>query len=350
MVFLIHHPNNFKTGRFAGASKISGETQHDTILERGGKIAHGCHRGCTIKCSRIYHDKDGNYLTKGPEYETIWAHGADCGIDDLDAVAQLDRIDDDFGLDTIETGATIGVAMEAGILPSATPRGPSTCWTRSASGRPWAGCSPRRPKCSARPTACGGSPRSRARPCRPTTRGSIKGIGVTYCHLDHGRRPHGRLRRVPERAGVGGNVDPHSPEGQVGHQPRVADRHRFVWTPWGCASSRPSPCLTTPPPWKGSARRSAALLGREFTADDYAAGKRPWPTSGDSTRRPASPRPTTGCPTSSRSNRSRRTTPPSTCRTRNSTRSSTGKIFFYKGRPFRWSPFILCFNGIYPNE
>ena len=35
--------------------------------------------------------------------------------DDLDVIARLDRMDDDFGLDTIEMGATIGVAMEAGL-------------------------------------------------------------------------------------------------------------------------------------------------------------------------------------------------------------------------------------------
>ena len=108
---------NFSEGQFEGTEAISGERQHDVILERRGKIGHACHRGCTIKCSWIYHDKDGNYLTKGPEYETIWAHGADCGTDDLDAIARMDRMDDDLGLDTIEFGATIGVAMEAGIIP-----------------------------------------------------------------------------------------------------------------------------------------------------------------------------------------------------------------------------------------
>jgi aldehyde:ferredoxin oxidoreductase len=60
-------------------------------------------------------NKDGQYLTKQPEYETVWAHGGNCGIDDLDAIAMLDRLDDDYGVDTIEMGATIAVAMEAGI-------------------------------------------------------------------------------------------------------------------------------------------------------------------------------------------------------------------------------------------
>ena len=107
--------NNFSSGRFDGASKISGETQAETETARGGLATHGCHRGCIIRCSGTYNDKDGNYLTKQPEYETVWAHGGNCGIDDLDAIAQIDRLDDDFGLDTIEMGATVGVAMEAGI-------------------------------------------------------------------------------------------------------------------------------------------------------------------------------------------------------------------------------------------
>ena len=107
--------HNFQWGRFLGTSKISGETQAETEKARGGIPTHGCHRGCVIQCSGVYTDKDGHYLTKQPEYETVWAHGANCGIDDLDSIAMLDRLDDDYGLDTIEMGATIAVAMEAGL-------------------------------------------------------------------------------------------------------------------------------------------------------------------------------------------------------------------------------------------
>jgi aldehyde:ferredoxin oxidoreductase len=107
--------NNFLLGRFAGTSKISGETEAELEKARGGIVTHGCHRGCVIQCSGVYMDKDGKYLTKQPEYETVWAHGANCGIDDIDAIAMLDRLDDDYGLDTIEMGATIAVAMEAGL-------------------------------------------------------------------------------------------------------------------------------------------------------------------------------------------------------------------------------------------
>lgn len=107
---------NFRTGRFEGANKISGETMHDVIVSRNGKPTHVCHPGCIIRCSQVYNDKDGNYLTAGFEYETIWGFGANCCIDDLDIIAQADRICDDIGIDTIETAVTVGVAMEGGVI------------------------------------------------------------------------------------------------------------------------------------------------------------------------------------------------------------------------------------------
>jgi aldehyde:ferredoxin oxidoreductase len=106
---------NFKKGQFSGAAKISGEALAELEKARGSNPTHGCHKGCVIRCSGTFVDKDGNYLTKQPEYETVWAHGGNCGIDDLDAIAMMDFLDDDFGIDTIEMGATIAVAMDAGI-------------------------------------------------------------------------------------------------------------------------------------------------------------------------------------------------------------------------------------------
>ena len=108
---------NFRSGRFDHANAISGETLADNIEKRGGIVSEGCHPGCVIRCSQVYNDKDGNYLTSGFEYETIWAFGAHCLIKDLDDIAMLDKLCDDFGLDTIETGVTMGVAMEGGIIP-----------------------------------------------------------------------------------------------------------------------------------------------------------------------------------------------------------------------------------------
>ncbi len=107
---------NFTSGQFDGHEKISGEHMHELIKARGGKVRHGCHKGCVIQCSQVYNDKNGRYLTSGFEYESIWAMGADCCVDNLDIIAEADHIMDDIGIDTIETSVAIGVAMEAGVL------------------------------------------------------------------------------------------------------------------------------------------------------------------------------------------------------------------------------------------
>ncbi|MBM9602626.1 aldehyde ferredoxin oxidoreductase family protein [Desulfopila inferna] len=107
---------NFTQGQFEGHEKISGETMYDLIQERGGKAKHGCHVGCVIQCSQIYNDAQGQYKTSGFEYESIWAMGADCCVEDLDMIAEADSLMDNLGLDSIETSVAMGVAMEAGVL------------------------------------------------------------------------------------------------------------------------------------------------------------------------------------------------------------------------------------------
>ena len=108
---------NFTSGVFEGVEKISGETMHDVIARRGGKPTHACQRGCVIRCSNVYVDEKGEHLASGLEYESIWANGANCGIDDLDIIARLDQLYDELGLDSIEMGVALGVAMYAGVIP-----------------------------------------------------------------------------------------------------------------------------------------------------------------------------------------------------------------------------------------
>jgi aldehyde:ferredoxin oxidoreductase len=107
---------NARTGVFPEWKDISGEELAILTSSRNGKVGHkGCSR-CIIKCSNIFHDQDNRYLTSSLEYETIWASGGMCGIHDLDAIAQFDFLCDDLGLDTINTGVAIAVAMDAGHL------------------------------------------------------------------------------------------------------------------------------------------------------------------------------------------------------------------------------------------
>jgi len=108
---------NFRYGKVDHPEKICGETMHDVIASRpNGVTSHGCHAGCIIKCSQLYVDPQGEYVTSGFEYETIWGLGCACNISDLDDIARIDRVMDDIGIDSIEGAVLMSVAMEAGIL------------------------------------------------------------------------------------------------------------------------------------------------------------------------------------------------------------------------------------------
>jgi len=108
--------NNFSSGTFKGTSSIDANKLQKIIRQRGGKQGIPCSPGCVIRCSKRYNDVNGNYLTSGMEYETIALMGANCGIDDLDIIAQMNRFCDDIGLDTMEMGVTMGVIMESGLI------------------------------------------------------------------------------------------------------------------------------------------------------------------------------------------------------------------------------------------
>ena len=101
----VHPTRNFQSAYFPTAEKISGEEFAKSFLKR----PKGCY-ACTIQCGRA-HELDG-IEGEGPEYETTWAFGSDCGIDDLTAITRANNLCNDYGLDTISAGATIACLME----------------------------------------------------------------------------------------------------------------------------------------------------------------------------------------------------------------------------------------------
>ena len=94
---------NFSSGVFEGAEAIGGESLRDLLLERGGEsnTTHACMAGCTIQCSNCFGNAQGEKVVSPVEYETIGMVGANLGIDDLDAIASLNREMNDLGIDTI---------------------------------------------------------------------------------------------------------------------------------------------------------------------------------------------------------------------------------------------------------
>jgi len=108
---------NFRMGSFNKISEISGEKLHELVLARGGKKGLACSPYCVIKCSNLIVDEKGNHITSSFEYETMALNGTNLTIDNLDSLARIDRLCDDVGIDTIEFGGTVGVAMDCGKIP-----------------------------------------------------------------------------------------------------------------------------------------------------------------------------------------------------------------------------------------
>ncbi|MFW9812863.1 MAG: aldehyde ferredoxin oxidoreductase family protein [Candidatus Thorarchaeota archaeon] len=97
--------NNFQEGTFNDADGVSGEK----LLERFSAGTYNCH-GCPIGCGRVS-QVEGRKVG-GPEYESLWSLGPQCGINDLEWITIANDRCNHLGLDTISTGSTIGAAME----------------------------------------------------------------------------------------------------------------------------------------------------------------------------------------------------------------------------------------------
>ncbi len=102
--------------------KISGPGIDVINKARGGKM-DACMPGCIVKCSVVFNDPDGKYLTASYEYEATALLGTNLGINDPDIVAHYDRICDEIGIDCIECGAAMGVAASAGKIKMGDPEG-----------------------------------------------------------------------------------------------------------------------------------------------------------------------------------------------------------------------------------
>src|SRR5512139_1216587 len=96
---------NHQQTQFEGADAISGEELTEKYLVKNASCW-----ACPISCTRI--SKTEKVKGEGPEFETTWAFGAQCGVDDLAAIIEVNSVCNDLGLDTISAGSTIACAME----------------------------------------------------------------------------------------------------------------------------------------------------------------------------------------------------------------------------------------------
>ena len=209
--------NNFSSGQFAGAAAISGEAQAELENTRGGEgsATHGCHKGCIIRCSGTFYDKDGNFVTKQVEYETVWAHGGNCGISDLDTIAQMDRMDDDFGVDTIEMGASIGVAMEAGVAEFGDAQAAINLLKEVGKGTPTGRILGNGAAFTGQAYGVERVPVVKRQALPAYDPRAVQGMGVTYATTTQGADHTAGYAVATNIMGVGGSVDALKPEGQV---------------------------------------------------------------------------------------------------------------------------------------
>lgn len=100
---------NSQSGTFDRAEEISGERLAQTYLKRNKSCM-----GCIIGCGRVTQLADPRWSGsgEGPEYESLWALGAACGVSDLAAITQANYLCNEYGMDTITAGSTVACAME----------------------------------------------------------------------------------------------------------------------------------------------------------------------------------------------------------------------------------------------
>lgn len=206
---------NFRDGRFEGAQRISGERMTEIITTRKGVPVHACHPGCIIRCSNVYLDAQGRYLTSGLEYETIVMNGSNLGIDDLDVIARIDRACDDIGIDTIEAGVTLGVAMEAGLKKFGDGQGALALLDEIRRATPLGRLLGNGAALAGQALGVVRVPVVKRQGLPAYDPRAIKGIGVTYSTSPMGADHTSGYAIASNVMNVGGSVDPLGTEGQV---------------------------------------------------------------------------------------------------------------------------------------
>ncbi len=260
---------NFSSGRFEGAPKIAGEAIFETNKERLGKelYNHACSPGCIIQCSNTYHKVDGSEHTSCIEYESDWSLGANCGIDNLDHVAELNALCNAYGLDTIETGVTIGVAMEAGVIPFGDGEAAIKLVHEIGKGTP-----------QGRILGAGTETAGKVYGVKrvPTVKGqampayeprAVKGIGITYATSTMGADHTAGYTIAPEILGVMGKQDPLSNEGKAALSRAFQATTAFIDSCGHCLFIAFA-ILDIASGYQGMIDECNGVLGTKWTADD----------------------------------------------------------------------------------
>jgi len=262
---------NFSSGRFEGAAKIGGEAIFEGNKARLGKelYNHACSPGCIIQCSNTWHKRDGTEHTSCVEYESDWAFGADCGIDKLDDIAEMVRLCNAYGLDTIETGVTLAVAMDAGVAPFGDSKKAIKLIHEMGKGTPLG-------RILGGGTGFAGKAFGLVR--IPAVKGqgmpayeprAVKGIGITYATTTMGADHTAGYTIAPEIMSVGGKADPLSPEGKAALSRAFQTTTAFIDSSGHCLFIAFA-ILDIPSGFEGMMEECNGVLGTSWKSEDAA--------------------------------------------------------------------------------
>lgn len=260
---------NFSAGQFEGATKISGEAMAEVCEKRGGEgtMGHGCHPGCIIKCSNIYPNEAGEAIVSCIEYETTWSMGANCEIDNLDYIARMTRECNDIGVDTIEAGNTIAVAMEGGLLEFGDAEGAFKTFDEIRKGTPLGRILGQGVVATAKAFGVSRVPTVKGQSMPAYEPRAVKGIGVTYATTPMGADHTAGYTIAPEIAGVSGKLDPLSDEGKAELSLTFQAATAFIDSSGYCLFIA-FPILDIAKGWEGMAESVAGVTGLNISGAD----------------------------------------------------------------------------------
>ena len=260
---------NFSNGRFEGAAKIAGEAIFEGNKQRLGKelYNHACSPGCIIQCSNTWYKPDGKEHTSCVEYESDWALGADCGIDSLDDIAEMIHLCNAYGLDTIETGVSLALVMEAGVIPFGDGKKAIGLVHEMGKGTPMGrilgggtGFVGKAFGLTRVPAVKGqGMPAYEPR--------AVKGIGITYATSTMGADHTAGYTIAPEILSVGGKADPLSPEGKAALSRAFQTTTAFIDSAGHCLFIAFA-ILDIPSGFEGMVEECNGVLGTSWKPDD----------------------------------------------------------------------------------
>lgn len=260
---------NFSSGRFETAPKVSGEAVFEGNKKRTGKevFNHACSPGCIIQCSNTWYKPDGTEYASCLEYESNWALGVDCGIDDIDDVAELVRLCNAYGFDTIETGTTIAVAMEAGVLKFGDGKKAIALLHEMGKGTPQGRILGTGTAVTAKTYGVIHCPTVKGQSMPAYEPRAVKGIGITYATTPMGADHTSGYTIAPEIAGVSGKVDPLSVEGKAALSRAFQATTAFIDSTGHCLFIAFA-ILDIPSGFEGMVEECNAMFGTQWTPAD----------------------------------------------------------------------------------